>query len=331
LAAAIDNDNQAVVLCEPAARRDMGRIMPPKEQSFSYTAKMAISPHGRMAALSGGEARTIRLFELASGKERLEFANHPADVTALALSPDGRVLASADRDGGQHFWDLASGKELRRATGHQGYVTALAFSPDGKVLASSSTDTTLLLWDVADLARRAPSKATLKEEDLRGAWDALADTDAAKAFQAVRALTATPEQAVSLLRERLRSAKPADARTVAKLLKDLDSDDFDVREKATKELEKLGDRIEAQLQKAKDGQPSAEAGGRIKSLLDRVQSDTTPDHLRMLRAFEVLEDLDTPEARQLLRTLAETEPGDRVTREAKDVLARMRKRLGGKP
>jgi hypothetical protein len=284
-----------------------------------------------MAALIGGGGTTIHLYELGSGKERQEFAKHTSEVVALAISPNGRTIASADRDCVLHLWDMATGKELRRLKGHEGYVTALEFAPDGKTLASSSTDTTLLLWDVADLARREPAKATMTREELANTWDALADADSAEAYRVIRSLAASPEQAVLLLRERLRPAKRADARVVAKLLKDLDSDDFEVREKATKELEQFGDGIEAPLQKAKEGQPSAEAAGRIKSLLDRVHSDTTPDHLRMLRAFEVLEELDTPDARQLLRNLAETEPADRVTREAKDVLARLRKRSGGQP
>ncbi|BAY62783.1 serine/threonine protein kinase with WD-40 repeats [Calothrix brevissima NIES-22] len=69
-------------------------------------------------------------------------------VLSVAISPDGKTLASGSRDKTIKFWNLATGKEIDTLEGHSHYVNSLAFSPNGKILASSSHDKTIKLWDV---------------------------------------------------------------------------------------------------------------------------------------------------------------------------------------
>jgi WD40 repeat protein len=68
-------------------------------------------------------------------------------VTAVALSPDGKVLASGGLDKTIRFWRISSGKQTHQIQGHSEAICALAFSPDGKRLASGSADKTIRLWD----------------------------------------------------------------------------------------------------------------------------------------------------------------------------------------
>src|SRR5262249_8868962 len=151
-------------------------------------------------------------------------------------SPDGRMLAVATRndDGASHvaLWEVCSGKKRWQAP-LPARPDALAFGEGGQVLVTGHADTTALLWDVSGRRQRA------RALDAKG-WDALVkdlkSDDAAKAFEAQRTLAAS--RAVGELRSRLKPAagKPLSEKEMAALVKDLDDDDFDVRDKAYRSL-----------------------------------------------------------------------------------------------
>ncbi|HKX30600.1 MAG TPA: caspase family protein [Blastocatellia bacterium] len=69
-------------------------------------------------------------------------------VRSLAISPDGKLLASTRSDDSIQLWDLSTGSYLRSLTGHNGYITNIVFSPDGKMIAGGSTNRTVAFWDV---------------------------------------------------------------------------------------------------------------------------------------------------------------------------------------
>jgi hypothetical protein len=144
-------------------------------------------------------------------------------------------------------------------------------------------------------------------------------------------LTASPDQTVTLLKSKLQPAPaPAEREHVARLVADLDSDDFAVREKAAQELVKLGDGIESVLRQALEGKPAAETTRRLRDLIQKAQG-WPPQRLREFRAVEVLERIGSQEARQLLKTLAEGAPEARLTQEAKASLERLTRRHSPKP
>src|SRR5262249_45904429 len=150
-----------------------------------------------------------------SGRERFRLEGH---FHALTFSPDGRVLAGADRAGAIHLWEMASGQERRQITGEQGPLRALSFSPDGKALASGGEDTTILIWDI-----RHRDWAGRPAAELERQWAALAGP-AREAFAAVQMLAAAPEMSVPWLRGRLRAAS-LDRRRLARQIADLDSEE----------------------------------------------------------------------------------------------------------
>ena len=76
------------------------------------------------------------------------FSDLLGNVTSLALTPDGKCLATADFDGNIHLWQVRQGKQLLTFQGHTNWVTSVSFSPDGQTLVSGSYDTTVKLWDV---------------------------------------------------------------------------------------------------------------------------------------------------------------------------------------
>jgi WD40 repeat protein len=86
---------------------------------------------------------------------------HQMPIRSLALSPDGRWLASAGRDRVVIVWDMAEGKEAFRLPGHTQPIYAVAFSPDGRRLASATypdppdgdVPGEVLVWDFAGQRR----------------------------------------------------------------------------------------------------------------------------------------------------------------------------------
>jgi WD40 repeat protein/serine/threonine protein kinase len=110
---------------------------------------------------------TIHLIDLSSGKER--WSTNAADecVRTLALSPDGKILASGAGfvESAIRLWEVATGKEIARLQGHRRWVSDLVFWPDGKTLASASGDQTIRLWDLTDLGQ-VPSPGVLRGHKL---------------------------------------------------------------------------------------------------------------------------------------------------------------------
>jgi RNA polymerase sigma factor (sigma-70 family) len=177
---------------------------------------------------------------------------------------------------------------------------------------------------VAAAAALAPE---LGPRQLDALWADLASDDVARRYLAVWVLAAAPRQAVPYLREKIQRVAPADARLrerVAKLIADLDSDAFAVREAATRELEKLADLAEPFLRKALEGNNSLEAQRRLKLLLEKAKGiDLSAEQRRQLQAMEALEHSGTAEARRLLEDLATGAPQAWLTRRAVDTLKRL--------
>ena len=92
---------------------------------------------------------TLKVWDVASGRELRTLAGHTREVNAVALTPDGRLAVSASWDDTLKVWDVASGRELRTLAGHSSGVTAVALTPDGRLAVSASGDQTLKVWDVA--------------------------------------------------------------------------------------------------------------------------------------------------------------------------------------
>jgi hypothetical protein len=261
-----------------------------------------------------------------TGKELSRYTGHRISVAAVAFSPDGKLVASGgggDEDNDIHVWEAATGRLIRRFEGHHSWVFAVTFAADGMTVASSAGDSTILLWDVTGRQQDGKLRpAVLTPRRLDTCWTALANEDAAKAYDAVWKLVAAPEQAAPFLGKHLTPALRADEKLVARLIADLDSDDFAVRQKATGDLIKLADAIIPALRGALQGKPSLEKRRRVQQLLDET-NNWTLERLRAHRAIQALERIGTRSARDVLQALAEGAPEAHRTEEAKAALRRL--------
>jgi RNA polymerase sigma factor (sigma-70 family) len=289
-------------------------------------ASLVFSPDSAYLA-TGDQTGRVQIWEVATGKQVHEFTGHSGYILALAFSADGRTLAVGSWSN-VRLWELASGKERAQYQGFAGDVWSLAFRPDGRALASGCGDTTVMIWDLNGRHLKEPTVLkALSTKELEALWDDLAGLDAAQAFQAVGTLIDAPEQAVALMSNHLHAAASVDANVVGQLIKDLDSDDFDTRDKASNELEKLGDAAEPAIRAAYKERQSAEAHLRLEVLLSKLDGSTpSAGNLRDLRSLEVLERVGTKEAKDLLQGLAKDNAESRLAKEAKAVLERLRKK-----
>lgn len=295
--------------------------------------RLAIVVHGR-SAMSDADARddnTVHLWDIAAGQEVRQFVlpltREGSDrVACLALSPDHRLLATGQfGEPDVRLWETASGQERGRLLGHQDSVVSLAFSPDNKLLASGSADTTALIWNIQQAPGPAPVASTA---ELNAQWEALMG-DASRAESALAKLVRAPHITVPFLKERLKTDPTEEARLLDRLIGQLDSNSFAVRQQATDKLEGLGQRAQPALQRTLQARPSLEVHRRVVYLLGRLNCRTPtplpPDQLREVRAVEALERIGNADARQHLEALSGGDPDLRLTQEARGALARISK------
>ena len=108
---------------------------------------IAITPDGKYA-LSGSQDRTIKLWEVSSGREIKTFIGHSNFILSLAISRDGKFALSGSEDSTMKLWNISSGREVRTFTGHTWPIELVAFSLDGK-LAYSGSWNNMKIWDIA--------------------------------------------------------------------------------------------------------------------------------------------------------------------------------------
>jgi WD40 repeat protein len=92
--------------------------------------------------------------------------NHKKSVTAISISPDGKLVATGSADSTIMLFDFATRKVVNTLKGHKGQVSTLDFSPDGRLLASGSTDKSVKLWE----ASTGNEIATFMEEFSQGIY-----------------------------------------------------------------------------------------------------------------------------------------------------------------
>jgi WD40 repeat protein len=198
-------------------------------------------------------------------------------IASLAFSPNGRMIAAPERD--NHIWvyEVATGQVRTQLVGHSNQVTSMVFTSDSRRLVSVSRDLTGLVWDVSFvLSGAAGTKLVPAAYDRIWADIAMLNWDVAG--RALETLAAFPDDAVALMRDRLRPASgpTTDSGTIDRLVRLLDSDQFAEREQATSELRRLGRDALPQLRRRAKEATSAEVQQRLKKLVKELAEPQVP-------------------------------------------------------
>jgi WD40 repeat protein len=133
---------------------ESGKLVKKLDTKEATLWSVASSPDGQFAAAAGqdreveGQGKLV-VWNVKTGKARYEFSDSDMHMlSALAISPDGKMLAAGESDFDTiRLWDLDSAKLKYKLKAHG--VAELAFSPDGKALASAGRDGKVIVWDVA--------------------------------------------------------------------------------------------------------------------------------------------------------------------------------------
>jgi len=104
--------------------------------------------------ISGSSDSLIRTWNTTTWQQ-INVFRHTDVVHGIALSPNGRILASVSWDRTARLWNLENGQPIGTPLKHPDQVQCLSFSMDGKLLATGCDDRNAYSWDIAEIVRQA--------------------------------------------------------------------------------------------------------------------------------------------------------------------------------
>ena len=296
----------------------------PVELGMPDTGRLAgikISPDGNYLAGMSAERKSVALWDL-NRKELIRvFPFYCERGYAFAFSPDSRRLAQVDESTDRLFlWDTSSGGFVGGFDMQGPGAIAVTFSDDGKRLATSMSNNSILIWDAARAGRDPAITFNRRTAaDLESLWKQLSSN--VDYYKGVIGIAYSGDQGVDFIAEKLELT--ANGGAVEKLLVDLDSDQFDVREKATLALIKVGSAIQSKLKSIHAATDSLEVRKRTERILAALPPEAARSLLTAPRAVEALETIGTPEAKRVLKQLAAGVADLDETKAAKAALVRL--------
>jgi RNA polymerase sigma factor (sigma-70 family) len=290
----------------------------------SHMTSVAYAPNGRTMAFGSWDG-TIRMWEVSTCKEIWSSEGGKGWMGNVVFSPDGKVLASVLNGRTIMLWDVVTGKRISSFMGQTTGSWRITFTPDGKRLISANSDSTVLLWD---LPARPPVERHLSPElateELNALWNDLKGDDAPRAYRAVWTLGAAPADAVKFFAEKVKPVEAIDPKRIHRLLADLGSDEFVVRETATKALHGFNEQTIPYLEETLKSTTSAEVRERVTKILEQKRRTAlTSEQVRQTRAVMVLELIGDDATKSVLKRWAGGPAGALLTMEASAALERL--------
>ncbi|HEX5808559.1 MAG TPA: WD40 repeat domain-containing protein, partial [Anaerolineales bacterium] len=142
----------------------------PGKSGFVWS--MAFNPKDPAELAVGTRDGTVTVWNLSTRKSGLSFRVGESDITSLAFSPDGQLLAVGADSYKVFLFNAHTGQLFGQAfREHDGSTTALVFSPDGETLVSASIDSTIVLHDMRVAKWEEHACSLANRNLLRAEWD----------------------------------------------------------------------------------------------------------------------------------------------------------------
>ncbi len=234
---------------------------------------------------------------------------HPS-IEGVAFSPNDRVVAimfGSETQSSLAVWEVGTWKLLKvfPLNSPRAKNVKMLLSRGGRAVCVASQDTTIVEWLVAEPIVKQPR---LSNASLAALVERLKEPDG---YSAVWELSEYPEQVLALFQGPLKPAPAPAESVVAGLIAKLDAPAFRVRQDAQRDLLLLGDAAIPKLEAVAKTTTSTETLSRIQTMLEQLREGRTPGQLRQRRILALLELLDDPQARELLKAVKEIEGAKR--------------------
>jgi hypothetical protein len=299
----------------------------------------ALSSDGGLLAfeVAGKDSGTVEVWDTRRGR-RIARLDGPSHSFIFQFLPNSNILTVFDyQPSGVMFYGIPSCKRL--GTIEHPEVGRIALCADGRSVAIGEGKNSIGIWDL-QRARLGRSGARSKDRvvptrepsqvELSGWYGAIGGSDAKAARKGMEGFEDSGDRGVEFLATRLKPEMVSEAELFA-LVRELDSDEFRVRQEAVKKLEPLARIAKPQLREQMEASKSAEVRASLRRVLALVDDYCIRDAecLRCLRAIECLEVIGSSRSRRLLTRLAGGSPSSPVTQDASAALVRMDEWVSG--
>lgn len=306
-----------------------GRILH-HQSSPDSPAAVVLAPNGEHAAICFRRSTDgVLLTSLTAEIDVFTLPGHSEKTLVAGFSHDSRILATGSWDGKVRLWDVLTGSQLATLPAVSGHVLALGLSPNGNWIVTSGSSTGpqgVLVWDLRRLVYgtladdASPLPATLIQK--------LGSRDVHDAYSAMRRLHSMGDSGLETVRSFLLPlvSQLTDAE-VEKLIEELNSNSFQVRESANQTLLRVRRLAAERLQNALLNAPTLEVELRLRKLLSANEKASLVSESRYRQLFRIVQFLEvsprSQQARDLLSRLVIGHADSRVSMMAEQALKRM--------